>query len=457
MRELASGSRDRWLRDVVAQATGTHVGEGCRVPVAGLGDLETALTGGEARQQAVPGAVSEWLTAGGGTPEPDAAPVRARLARWPGDRPFALFLSHDVDQIFDRELFRVLADVNHIRRRFTDGEPGSTRLALRRVARALLKPKPTSQDFQEIVNLEGRHGFRSTFFLLHDRYWARNGARYRIDHPVLAEIASEIRAAGCELGLHGGYYRFNDAQAYRESRDLIGELFGCEPIGIRNHHLRFSYPHTWRAQVEAGFSYDATYGSSTVAGPRSLMPLPFQVFDREADRPLDLIELPLTLMDNTLFRVMRRTTGDTALKAALSIIEPVIGAGGLVSLLWHNNYFNEPEYEVWHQTYRLLLETLAAQKPWCATGGEIAGWWRRRARVRVENCTTARGWRVVLKVPEPLDDVVLYLGGAAIVHRVSTQAEGVTVARAAEGWRVRFDTLVDETMLVMEQEGVSCS
>ena len=59
---------------------------------------------------------------------------------WPDKHPFGLFLSHDIDQIHDRELFRVLADLNHVRRIWTQGEKGSAALALRRVARALIAP-----------------------------------------------------------------------------------------------------------------------------------------------------------------------------------------------------------------------------------------------------------------------------------------------------------------------------
>ena len=90
--------------------------------------------------------------------------------RWPDNRPFALFLSHDVDQIHDRELFRILADLNHVRRMITQGERGNLRLALRRVARALVAPKPAEKDFGTILEIEARHGFRSTFFVLHDSY-----------------------------------------------------------------------------------------------------------------------------------------------------------------------------------------------------------------------------------------------------------------------------------------------
>ena len=39
--------------------------------------------------------------------------------------------------------------------------------------------------------------------------------------------------------------------------------------------------------------------------------------------------------------------GRRALEAAWKAIEPVIQAGGLVTLLWHNDCFNEPEYADW--------------------------------------------------------------------------------------------------------------
>ena len=75
------------------------------------------------------------------------------LARWPEGAPFALFLSHDIDQIYDRELFRILADINHVRRRLHSGETGDTPLACRRVFRAVFSPKRTLLDFETILDI----------------------------------------------------------------------------------------------------------------------------------------------------------------------------------------------------------------------------------------------------------------------------------------------------------------
>lgn len=294
---------------------------------------------------------------------------------WPEGRPFALFLSHDIDQIHDREFWRILADLNHIRRVACGGETGSARLAAARVVRALFRPKPATRDFATILEIEAKWGFRSTFFVLHDHYWRRHGARFRIHQPEMRQIARMILDAGCEIALHGGYYRFNDPDAYCQSRSALEDAFGVKVVGIRNHMLRFSGEETWRAQAEGGFSYDATFGSNGMLGPRGGRCLPFWALPPGSGGSGGLVELPLTVMDSTLFR-SHRLSGQPALDAAWAAIVPVIASGGLVTLSWHNNYFNEQEYWDWQWTYEKLLERLAAPNPWCATGAEINEWWR---------------------------------------------------------------------------------
>ena len=297
---------------------------------------------------------------------------------WPEQRKFGLFLSHDVDQIHDRELFRVLADLNHVRRIWTQGEQGDAALALRRVARALFTPKPAEKDFETILAIEAHYGFRSTFFVLHDPYWSRHGPRYRLTCPEIRRIAQIIRAAGCEIGVHGGVLRFNQARGYRESREALRKALGVEAVGIRNHLLRFSGAETWAAQEAAGFRYDASFGYSDRLGPREGRMAPFFPDQSKTGDNRGILELPLTVMDVTLFRNLG-LEGEAALAAAWSAIEPVVQGGGLVSLLWHNNYFNEPEYRDWQWVYEQLLDRLAALNPWCGTGAEIDRWWRSKA------------------------------------------------------------------------------
>lgn len=45
----------------------------------------------------------------------------------------------------------------------------------------------------------------------------------------------------------------------------------------------------------------------------------------------------------------------------------------MVSLLWHNNFFNEPEYWDWQMVYEKRRERRAGMKPWSAPRAEING------------------------------------------------------------------------------------
>lgn len=337
------------------------------------------------------------------------APQRPRIfcARWPGGRPFGLLLSHDIDQIHDREMWRILADINHIRRVWQQGERGNVQRALGRVGRALFRPKPATKDYKTILEIEGRHGFRSTFFVLHDRYWARHGARFSIHHPEMLAIVTRAKEMNCEIAVHGGYYRFNDAALYRQSREEIGRVFSVEPQGIRNHLLRYSYPCTWRAQAEAGFQYDATYGYNCRPGPRSGLAFPFFAYDRERQQRLDFLVLPLTIMDTTLYRYFR-LEGKEALDFTWALVERYARCGGLITLLWHGNFFNEPEYADWQCVYEKLLALLAPLRPYCATGAEINRWWRSRAAVRLFQPVWQGGrWLASLEAGAEVADLVL--------------------------------------------------
>ncbi len=371
------------------------------------------------------------------TTEAPKAPL-IRLCPWPEGRSFALFLSHDVDQIHDRELFRVLADANHIRRRLMQGETGDTRLAGIRLARSLFWPKPAPKDFATLLEMEERHGFRSTFFLLHDKYWARHGGRYSLQCPEIQNIARMILAAGGELGVHGGYYRFNDAVRYHESLEAVESSFGVRPCGIRNHLLRFSYPETWRAQAAAEFAYDASYGLPGELGPRGGWPFPFETCDVSKGELLNLMALPITVMDATLFRHLR-LEGEAALEKAWRAVEGVIGVGGMVSLLWHNNYFNEPEYWDWQMVYEELLNRLAPLKPWCATGAEINGWWRAKAAVNVQTHPVAgEKTRVEIHSPQEIKDLALEIRST---NEMRTSLPNVRLEPVEGGTRIHFPRL----------------
>jgi peptidoglycan/xylan/chitin deacetylase (PgdA/CDA1 family) len=242
----------------------------------------------------------------------------------------------------------------------------------------VLRPKHWRRQFERILEIESAHGWRSTFFFLEGNRWSRYGARYTLEDPPIRDLAALLLSSGCEIGVHGGYHDFNSAEGYRRSADSIARAFGVRPVGIRNHFLKFSHPETWKAQAQAGLLYDATFGFNDRPGFRDGRMHPFVPKDPQSGAPIDIMVLPLTVMDSALFRVLGLGP-EQALRELEGVLDTARAGGGLLTLLWHNNFFDEPEYRVWEEVYVEFLRRIAAFKPFCGTGAQITQWCRHRS------------------------------------------------------------------------------
>ena len=354
-----------------------------------------------------------------------------RKARWPRAAPFAVFLSHDVDQIHDRELFRWLGDLNHLRRHWLAGERGDGRACLRRIIRPWIRPADPYDQFAAIRRIEGRHGWPSTFFLLEDRYWARMGGRFRWTDRAFRRISRFLLDEGCELGIHGSAYSHDDPQWWKGICARFSSLYGEPPAGARNHYLKLRVPQTWESQRGAGLRYDSTFGFPDRLGAAGGMCFPFRASSEREGESSGLVELPLSVMDQTLFRYLG-LDGEGAFAEARDHLSGIIAAGGLAVLLWHNNFFQEEEYREWEQTYERLLDWLAPQKPWVACGRDIAAWWDARASVQVvsmEAGSAGKAWR--LTCGKPVDQLAIEVFGTRAGDEVEGSVEFGEVRKEA--------------------------
>lgn len=301
--------------------------------------------------------------------------------RWPDDRPCAAVLTHDIDVLHDRELFRILADCNHLRRMILRGERGHVGHCARRVVRNCFRPRRLGRDIAHLRDLERAHGFRSSFYFLIDRSrFNRNGGRYQIEEPAITQLIRGLVDEGCEVGVHGSYFEFDNVHYLGTARRRLEEVCGTRVVGIRNHQLQFSGLKTWRAQVEAGFEYDATWGLNESLGPLGGIPLPFAPAGGKS--PLPILELPLTIMDTTLFRWMALDERGAS-EVVTEHVDWLARTGSLGVFLWHNNFFLEEEYADWEGVYRVLLAALDRAGAWVATGAEVAAWWRDHGDVEI--------------------------------------------------------------------------
>lgn len=281
---------------------------------------------------------------------------------WPNGSRFALCLTHDVDRV-DKTwwqcayYFYKKNDLYQLRSLLT---------------KHWEKPY---WNFEKIMEIEERHGVRSTFFFLNEtrkaqRFkpstYALGSGYYRLEEPRIAELMRKLDSQGWEIGLHGSYDSFKNKELLLSEKNLLERIIDKPIMGIRQHHLNLNIPQTWEFQKEIGFRYDSSFGSNEkVEFPEGKVK-PFL--------PLGdgFLVIPLTIMDGPLFDTGRNA--DEAWEVCEKLIDQAEGQGGLLTVLWHNNRFNEKEYPGQTGTYERLIEECQKRRAWVATAGEICQW-----------------------------------------------------------------------------------
>ena len=270
-----------------------------------------------------------------------------RKARWPGNAPYAATLTHDVDNIT-----RPRHHLIERRARFGTGD----------FLLALLGIRSVYDNIAYVASLERANGLRSSFYLLSSGY-------------DLGKVSAKLRSLhrdGWDIGLHGDFGTHDSAEKFTEALSRLKSRTGVEPSGVREHYLRFDFGKTWEIADSAGLDYDTSVGNRDSLGFRIGISTPFHPPDASW-RPIRLLELPLVLMDTTLWGYLKRTEED-GMSDFLSLKKKVAGVNGLFTLLWHQEAVRMRGGRI----YPRLLDELKADRCFVGTGSQVAGWWRKR-------------------------------------------------------------------------------
>jgi peptidoglycan/xylan/chitin deacetylase (PgdA/CDA1 family) len=347
--------------------------------------------------------INQWLMDKAGGAALTASP-------WPQGKKFAVCLTHDADVVSYASPIRRLRQMRGIVRQVLKGEIEvvgkynvvSLLSILKKFSKLFGRkegvvphPQRGNDLFAPWIKLESRYGFRSTFFFLPEEslsYHPFDGPMYKYDDRIeyegeritVAELMRELERGGWEVGLHGSFLSFDDAQELKRQKDRLERAVQREVMSIRQHYLHFDIRKTPKAQSEAGFKYDSTFGSNRIIGFRNGLAFPFYFYDLVADAPLPVLEIPLNIQDGALFAPDNLDlTPSLALMRCKLLIDRVEEAGGLVTLLWHPACVDAGRFPGWFGVYEELLSYIAQKDAWVAPVREIGNWWEQRRREKL--------------------------------------------------------------------------
>jgi hypothetical protein len=302
---------------------------------------------------------------------------------WPDDKPCAVCLTHDVDEV--KKTHQWITYPLKLMRRL-DGR-GLYLQGLSLMDK--ISGKEPYWTFGAIREMEEEFGARSSFFLLHETAgvrilhpgsWRHHGRHYAWDEPPVEEIIRELEGSGWDIGLHGSFHSYLDPGLLDREKKALEGVLGDRVDTTRQHNLNLKVPDTWLHQERAGLACDTTLGFNDRTGFRWGTCFPFFPFHPGEGRSLRILEVPLIIEDIALFG-LPDPKGEWV--KALSAVK---ACGGVLTLLWHPPVFNEHEYPGWGGTYREILAACRRDGAWITSARGIAEWWKGRNTTRY-HCT----------------------------------------------------------------------
>jgi peptidoglycan/xylan/chitin deacetylase (PgdA/CDA1 family) len=282
----------------------------------------------------------------------------------------ALCVTHDIDRI---RIFDSLRHLGGTMKGCLRKNPRqSPKVVLDLLKTATRRTADPLDNLERISSLEKRCGICSTYFFLAGGHTRFDG-RYTLD-AVKAPL-EQLQEAGHEIGLHGSYGTYLSKKALLEERKALEMAIGSPVHSIRQHYLRFRVPDTWRIMDSAGLQVDSSVGFADHEGFRAGTSFPFQAYDAAQDRRLGVWEVPLIVMDATLYGY-RGLSGEQSQQVLDELLATTRTVGGIFTVLWHNTAFYEPLYPKGGALFDWLVRTAAEDGARACTIGEAVSLWK---------------------------------------------------------------------------------
>ena len=288
---------------------------------------------------------------------------------WPEGRPFAVCLTHDVD-----EIKKTYQWITRPARALVRGDFSGFRDQMASLVQKIRGNEPYV-TYDDLIGIERSLGARSTYFILKEsgqpdfhsiKSWYLYGRNRSFQTPGMQELIKNLLANGDEVAIHGSYFSYNTPGLLNAETRELETCIHDTIVGNRQHNLNLEIPETWQIQIDAGLKYDTTLGFKDTIGFRWGTSYPF--FPNTGEEPLPLLEIPLIIMDICLERNRNRK------KDCLSIADEVEKYQGVLTLLWHPPVINTLEYPGFRDLYIGLCGHCREKGAWITGARDIFEW-----------------------------------------------------------------------------------
>jgi hypothetical protein len=185
---------------------------------------------------------------------------------------------------------------------------------------------------------------------------------YKLSSKAVRSLLREINQRGHQVGLHPSYDTVGDFIKLKEEVNYFKKIINQEGFDItqiksRQHYLRFFANSSPFNLDSLRIFSDSTLSYADVTGFRCGTSKSFPMYDVNLRRSLDIIQVPLSVMETTVIsqEYMGLGYSERALNHILKYKEMSIRISGQFTFLWHNSSFeNDYAYEMYEKIIKKL-------------------------------------------------------------------------------------------------------
>jgi len=178
-----------------------------------------------------------------------------------------------------------------------------------------------------------------------------------------------------EIGLHGSQESAFNLEILQKELVVLKEM-GFNPRGFRTHYLHFDYQNSFNILEQAGIKYDSTLGYWEHIGYRAGISFPFYPFNLKENRTFRVLEIPLIIMDTTLFSKKAMNLNIiSANKRITRMIKRASKYQSHLSVLWHNTTFDAIDFLLWGSLYWKIIKNAKKHNGWITSLNHIYDEW----------------------------------------------------------------------------------
>ncbi len=204
-------------------------------------------------------------------------------------------------------------------------------------------------NFNDILSEEKFNSITSTFFFLvkKGKINKHYNADYFFNTKNLKKVYAYILNNGSEIGLHGSFGSYLSNYQFQSEINMLNKVLpDKEKVkGNRFHFLCWDQEITSHVIEESQLSYDMSAAYPDHFGFKTGFCFPSQYYNFKKNKPYSFFEVPLILMDATVYEEKyMNLQGNDTFDILHNMIKESIKFHGIFTLLWHNNYYTQYKY-----------------------------------------------------------------------------------------------------------------